>query len=313
MLFKGKGKALKGIFGLMVVATALAGCNGSSGDSSSSSTDSASSAASIGQTVNSSMGTIALSSATYKANAASSAIVTVNRSGSGSGEASVHYTTVNGSATAGADYTATSGSLVWKDGDTSARSVAVPVGSSAHGKMFAISLTSVEGQAAYGDPSSATIQVAATTASSSSGGTSSSTSSSSGGSSSGTTAASSGSSSGSTVASGSSSSGSTKASSSSSGTTSSSSGTTASTGTASLQWTAPTDDTSGAVLQNLKGYNIYYGTSSGSMTNKIAITTAGITNYVIQNMQSGTWYFAMTAVNTSGVESVLTSTVQASL
>jgi hypothetical protein len=66
-------------------------------------------------------------------------------------------------------------------------------------------------------------------------------------------------------------------------------------------------------LTNLLGYNIYYGTSSGAMTSKIAISTVGITNYVIQNMNSGTWYFAMTSVNSDGTESPLTGTVQATL
>src|ERR1700761_6034581 len=130
MKLKGKGKinALKGIFGMMVVATALTGCGGSSTDSSSASTESAaSSTSSVGPVANSVMGTIALSSAAYQASAASSAIVTVNRSGSGSGTASVGYETVNGSAVAGSDYTATKGTLTWNDGDTSSRIIVVPV------------------------------------------------------------------------------------------------------------------------------------------------------------------------------------------
>jgi Calx-beta domain len=263
MELKGKCGALKGIFGMMVIATALTGCGGSSTDSASSTNSAASSTSSVGPVVDRAAGTIALSSATYEASAASGAIVTIYRSGSGSGAASATYATANGSAVAGTDYTATSGSLTWNAGDTSSRIVVVPVAASALGKSFAISLISIEGQAGFGNPSSATIQVSSTAASNSS---------SSGSSSSGTT-----------------------------------------TDSATLQWTAPTDNTDGSALTNLVGYNIYYGTSSSAMTNKIAINTVGITNYVIQNLQSGNWYFAMTAVNSSGVESALTSTVEATL
>ncbi len=259
MELKGKGSVLKGLFGMMVIATALTGCGGSSTDSASSTNSAASSTSSVGHVVGNAAGTIALSSATYQASAGSSAIVTVYRSGSGSEAASATYATGNGSAVAGTDYKATSGSLTWNAGDTSSRIVVVPVGGSASGKTFAISLTSIKGQASYGNPSSAIIQVSSTAASSGS---------------------------------------------SSSGTTTTS---------ATLQWTAPTDNTDGSALTNLAGYNIYYGTSSSAMTNKIAITTVGITNYVIQNMQSGTWNFAMTSVNSSGVESALTGTVQATL
>jgi hypothetical protein len=292
-----KRKGLTGIFGVATIAAALTGCGGSSSDSSSSSAGSATnSASSAGPAVASAAGTIALSSSTYQAPASSSAVVTVYRSSASTGTASVNYSTVNGSAVAGVDYTATSGSLTWQNGDTSARTVVVPTHASAHGKVFAISLTSIEGDAGYGSPSSATIQVTTSTASassssSSSGGAVSSSSSSSGGSSSGTTLA---------------------RGSSSSGGSSSSSGTTTGAKTATLSWSAPTDNTDGSALTNLQSYNIYYGTSSSAMTNKIAVSV-GLSNYVIQNMNSGTWYFAMTSVNSSGVESPLSGTVQVTL
>ena len=46
------------------------------------------------------------------------AIITVSRTGSTSGSATVDYTTADGSATAGLDYTAVSGTLVFADGET---------------------------------------------------------------------------------------------------------------------------------------------------------------------------------------------------
>src|SRR5262249_17482972 len=47
------------------------------------------------------------------------ATVTVTRAGGSQGSVTVHYATSDGDATAGADYTATSGTLIFADGETS--------------------------------------------------------------------------------------------------------------------------------------------------------------------------------------------------
>jgi hypothetical protein len=93
----------------------------------------------------------------------------------------------------------------------------------------------------------------------------------------------------------------------------SSSGATTGTKTATLSWTAPTENTNGTALTNLAGYNIYYGNSTAAMTSKIQINTTGIQTYVINNLASGSWYFAITALNNTGVESVASSTVKVTL
>jgi hypothetical protein len=49
------------------------------------------------------------------------------------------------------------------------------------------------------------------------------------------------------------------------------------------------------------------------MTTKISIATVGMLTYVISNLNSGTWYFAITSVNTSGVESTLSATVSTTI
>jgi hypothetical protein len=74
-------------------------------------------------------------------------------------------------------------------------------------------------------------------------------------------------------------------------------------GAATLSWYAPTQNVDGTALTDLAGYNIYYGTSATAMTQKININTVGILTYVISNLSSGTWYFAITAVNSAGIES----------
>jgi hypothetical protein len=55
------------------------------------------------------------------------ATVTVVRTGSTTGTATVFYSTSNGSATAGSDYTATTGRLVWGDGDNSSKTFQIPI------------------------------------------------------------------------------------------------------------------------------------------------------------------------------------------
>jgi len=75
------------------------------------------------------------------------------------------------------------------------------------------------------------------------------------------------------------------------------------TGSASLTWAAPTQNTDGTALTDLAGYDIYYGTSASAMTQKITITNASLMTYVVSNLASGTWFFEVIAVNSTGEES----------
>lgn len=56
-----------------------------------------------------------------------SAVITVERSGGESGAVSVHYATQNGTATAGQDYTAVSGTLSWSAGEEGTKSFTIPL------------------------------------------------------------------------------------------------------------------------------------------------------------------------------------------
>jgi len=98
--------------------------------------------------------------------------------------------------------------------------------------------------------------------------------------------------------------------SSSTGTTSTSASTTtpsAGSGTATLSWYAPTTNTDGSALTDLSGYRIYYGTNTNALTQLNSINTVGITTYVITDLGVGTWYFAIKAYNSTGVESDLSN------
>lgn len=73
--------------------------------------------------------------------------------------------------------------------------------------------------------------------------------------------------------------------------------------TATLSWTPPTQNTDGTTLTDLGGYKIYYGTSSTALNQIVAVNNPGLTAYVIDNLSPATYYFAIKALTTAGVES----------
>ena len=101
--------------------------------------------------------------------------------------------------------------------------------------------------------------------------------------------------------------------------TSSSSGST-STGSASsppasteksvdVTWTAPTANTNGSALTDLAGYTIYYGTSATALNQSVSVPNAGATDHVVQGLTGGTWYFAVKAYTSAGLESSYSTVV----
>ena len=81
----------------------------------------------------------------------------------------------------------------------------------------------------------------------------------------------------------------------------------ASTGSATVIWTAPTTNSDGSTLTNLASYRIQYGRASDTLDQSVAVSNAGLTSYTVETLSSGTWYFAVVAVNASGTESVLSN------
>jgi hypothetical protein len=81
----------------------------------------------------------------------------------------------------------------------------------------------------------------------------------------------------------------------------------AATGTATLSWQPPTQNVDGSALTDLAGFRIAYGKSSGSLDQLVELPNPGLTTYVVTNLGSGTWYFAVRAYNTKGVESDLSN------
>src|SRR6185503_9902587 len=109
-------------------------------------------------------GTLRFSQASYSANEnAGTATITVQRVDGDDGAVSVHYAASAGTATAGADFTATSGTLSWADNDDSSKSFAVTILNDAvdeANENVQLALSSATGGAAI-DPSrqNATLQI----------------------------------------------------------------------------------------------------------------------------------------------------------
>ncbi len=78
-------------------------------------------------------------------------------------------------------------------------------------------------------------------------------------------------------------------------------------GSVTLAWTPPTQNTDQSALTDLKGYRVKYGTSAANLNLAIDLPNPGITSVMIEDLAPGTWYFAMSAYNTSNVESDLSN------
>jgi aryl-phospho-beta-D-glucosidase BglC (GH1 family) len=94
------------------------------------------------------------------AQSAGKVALAVSRSGGTTGAVSVKYATSNGTAVAGQNYTAQSGELSWASGDSSAKSIVVPVSSTVISKAvtFNVALASPSG-ATLGTPAATTVTV----------------------------------------------------------------------------------------------------------------------------------------------------------
>ena len=75
------------------------------------------------------------------------------------------------------------------------------------------------------------------------------------------------------------------------------------TGSVTLTWEAPTTNSDNSPLTNLAGYRITYGRAQSTLDQSLNVPNAGLTTYVVPNLASGTWYFAMYAYTSSGAES----------
>lgn len=84
--------------------------------------------------------------------------------------------------------------------------------------------------------------------------------------------------------------------------------------TVEITWVAPSlrEDGSTMSAEEIASFKIYYGSTSGSLTNIIAVDDPTARSY-IQDFDAGVYYFAVTALDTDGAESAFSNIQQVSV
>jgi hypothetical protein len=78
-------------------------------------------------------------------------------------------------------------------------------------------------------------------------------------------------------------------------------------GSAALSWTAPTNNEDGTPIASLAGYHVYYSTDPSSFGNAVEVAGGSTTTYNVTGLTAGTYYFAVAAYNSDGVESAMSN------
>lgn len=77
-----------------------------------------------------------------------------------------------------------------------------------------------------------------------------------------------------------------------------------------LRWTPPSFNVDGSAVTDLEGFMIYYGPSSeDGFTNAVRVENPGASEYVIDDLQPGSYKVIVTSFNEAGVESEISNTV----
>ena len=61
-------------------------------------------------------------------------------------------------------------------------------------------------------------------------------------------------------------------------------------------------------LTDLAGFQVLYGRSADNLDQSVSLNNPSINRYVVENLSSGTWYFAVVSVNSAGATSPLSNT-----
>jgi hypothetical protein len=81
------------------------------------------------------------------------------------------------------------------------------------------------------------------------------------------------------------------------------------TGSATVTWVAPTQNADGSALTNLAGFHVYYGADANTLSTMQDVPQSDAASVVVANLNSGTYYFAVSAYTTDGTESELSAAV----
>jgi hypothetical protein len=74
-----------------------------------------------------------------------------------------------------------------------------------------------------------------------------------------------------------------------------------------LSWSIPTTRTDGTPLTDLSGFQVYYGTASGQYATVVIIADPATTSFELDDLASGTYFFAATAYDASALQSAFSN------
>jgi hypothetical protein len=85
-------------------------------------------------------------------------------------------------------------------------------------------------------------------------------------------------------------------------------------GNVSLAWVAPSTRTDGAALDmsEIGGYKVYMGTNDNNLEQVVDLADSTISEYVVEDLETGDYYFAVTTYDTEGNESDFSNVVRKS-
>jgi hypothetical protein len=81
----------------------------------------------------------------------------------------------------------------------------------------------------------------------------------------------------------------------------------------SLGWDVPLENDDGTPLTDLKSFRIHYGSASSDYSGTLEVNSASATHFVVEQLPAGTYYFAVTAVNSAGAESAYSAEVNTTI
>lgn len=76
-------------------------------------------------------------------------------------------------------------------------------------------------------------------------------------------------------------------------------------GSATVFWSAPSTNADGSMLTDLAGFRVHYGRVSQSYSNVVEIGDSAQSAVLIDELEPGTYFFAVTALDQAGNESAL--------
>ncbi len=74
-------------------------------------------------------------------------------------------------------------------------------------------------------------------------------------------------------------------------------------GSATVSWDIPTTNADGSNLTDLAGFYVHYGLASQSYSDVAVVNDDTATSALINDLEAGSWFFAVTAFDLAGNES----------